>query len=129
MKKILLILLLLTCTIAVAQTKCANFKTGTFMYDEEGNDTVITRTETTQTETSKSEALEISGTIEWVSDCEYILTCKYVNKKDKISQEMVGQKLYNRITETDGEKYTFECREKKNGPVVFTSEIIKITPQ
>jgi len=105
MKHLLLAILFLLNISAFAQINCGHFKTGTFGYTAPYfKDTVITRTETTQTESDLRTGLIISGTIEWISDCTYVLTCTAIN--DEMYEGMIGQKITNTITVSDEEKYT-----------------------
>jgi len=125
MKHLLLATLFLLNISAFAQINCGHFKTGTFGYtDPYFKDTVITRTETTQTESDLRTGLIISGTIEWISDCTYILTCTAIN--DEMYDGMIGQKFTNTITISDEEKYT--CISASEG-YEMEMEFISIAPQ
>jgi hypothetical protein len=74
LKRLLIILLLLTSTYFYAQTKskCSDVKTGVFKVDE----TIIKRTENIQFETNAEKHFKASYTVVWLDDCTYELRDK-----------------------------------------------------
>jgi len=102
MKNILYILLIYSFYINAQEKDCAFFKTGNFKYVLNNQPEFITRTDSTQVEINPIDKIEIYSTVEWVSDCEYVLTYKkIVNYPDDVSH-MIGKKIYCEILETTG---------------------------
>nr|WP_198999880.1 hypothetical protein [Flavobacterium sp. ASV13] len=57
------------------ESNCEKFKIGKFLYTSDGlPNIIVTRTETTQTETIKESKDEIQGAIVWKSNCNYEFT-------------------------------------------------------
>jgi len=125
MKYLIITLLLFTSLTTLAQTSCDHFKVGRFKYADAGKkDVTIIRTATTQTETDDKTGAEVSGAIEWITDCEYTLTFKKVTVKGM--EKLLNQKITTKITAFDGERYT--CTATLDGKK-FDMEIIKVTDQ
>ncbi|MES2486737.1 MAG: hypothetical protein V4581_12425 [Bacteroidota bacterium] len=125
MKHLLLLMLLCTSLSSYAQTNCDHFKVGKFEYTApEMKGFTIIRTATTQTEIDNNTGAEVSGPIEWISDCEYVMTCKKITMKDM--QHLINKKITTKITKSEGEKYT--CTATFEG-MEFNMEIIKVTDQ
>ena len=100
MKKLLQIFIILLSIYSFGQTekKCQNFKTGEFKYLNKNLPIKITRTDSTQIEKDLVSGMEIHTTINWQSECKYILTYKKIlNSKQDYSQ-MIGKKIYAEIT-------------------------------
>ncbi|MEC3908432.1 hypothetical protein VOI54_15485 [Tamlana sp. 2201CG12-4] len=107
MKKLIFILLITLSSGSFAQNKsCHNFHTGQFEYTSpKYAEWQVTRTDTTQIETSSKSGLEIYSVISWQSDCEYTLTCSKVSNPD--FQKLVGKVFNVTITKTFGDnRYT-----------------------
>ena len=120
MKHLLLIAIFFTGFATFAQN-CTDFKTGTFKYTAaEMKGITIVRTATSQAETQDKTGATVSGPIEWISDCEYVMTCKKVTLKDM--EHMLNKQIKVKITKTDGKKYT--CTATMEG-MEFDMEIIK----
>ncbi|WP_353778458.1 hypothetical protein [Winogradskyella sp. 3972H.M.0a.05] len=113
--------------ISYAQERnCSDFKTGQFKYVDERLKEIITRTDSMQIEINPDNQAEIHTTIEWVSECEYVLTyTKIINWPENVS-DVIGRKIYCTIMETKGnwvKVYTKGV--SADGPV----ELIKIDNQ
>lgn len=105
MKKILLLALPLILVSCYNQERnCADFKTGTFLFEQEidgvKHSSTFERFETYEIETYKGKT--DTATIRWVNDCEYILQKKH--PKNMAEKKAVHMKIL--ATEADG--YTFE---------------------
>lgn len=104
------ILLLFAVTTGCSQQKadCSKFKTGTFKYiNDELSHFTITRNDSVQTEYNSKDDVTIETSIEWTSNCEYILTYESVTNHP-FEEKVVGEKIYVTILDTDGNSY--ECR-------------------
>lgn len=85
---------------------CLKFRTGTFKYiDSDLNHITITRNDSIQVEYNSKENTTITTSIEWTSQCEYILTYQDVTNYP-YRDEILGKKIYVKILETDGDIYT-----------------------
>lgn len=81
---------------------CKSMQTGTFEYMVEGLEHVkIVRTANKQVETNAKTGGSITGTVKWLSDCEYELTFDKVTEKG--AEAMVGKKIRTTITAVDGD--------------------------
>jgi hypothetical protein len=121
-KKSILILLLNFCLKSCAQEKiCADFKIGSFEYsDPKFSEWKVNRTDSTQTEISSKSRIEIHSSIEWKTDCEYILTYKKVLNFD--AKEIIGKTITVKILETKSDRYT--CI-SKSGNTELNLEMVK----
>jgi len=124
MKKYIL-LLLASCSVSFAQDlKCSDFKTGRFRYAD--SSTVITRTETHQTEVNPDKGYEIYGYIDWISECEYVLTWgkkTYVNPPKTKERNMAGEEIHVKIIKIEGNTMTYSA---KFDGIEVTGDLIKI---
>lgn len=105
MKNVLFfIFLLFTFSTLAQELKCSDLRTGTFKYANKQLKDIITRTDSTQVEISPIDNAEIHSSIEWTSDCEYILTYKKIlNWKDDVS-DVIGKKLFCKILDIKGDR-------------------------
>ncbi|WP_166668207.1 hypothetical protein [Epilithonimonas xixisoli] len=88
-----------------AQEKnCAEFKTGKFIYAENGRPEKIVRTENTQIEINSETGVEIHTRVEWKSDCEYAMTYEKILNHPKDVSRVIGKKIFVEILETNGNK-------------------------
>jgi hypothetical protein len=122
MKNLILILLLNFCLKSCAQEKiCEDFKIGSFEYsDPKFSEWKVNRTDSTQTEISSKSKIEIYSSIEWKTDCEYILTYKKVLNSD--AKEIIGKTITVKILETKSDSYT--CI-SKSGDTELKLEMVK----
>lgn len=119
-------ILLFSLTIFSCSTKkkdCKNFKTGTFKYtDLKYKGHTITRNDSIQIEINDKDNIKIITLVEWISDCEYVLTYKdilnYPNKEN-----IIGQKINVKILES--KELSYVCH-VKSSTLDSKIEIIKI---
>lgn len=106
MKKtvITLITLLLTLSCFAQEINCKKFKTGKFRYVKEGMSEKIVRTENMQIETNPNSKIIIKTLIEWISDCEYIMTYQEILNHPKDVSSVIGKKINCKIVETNGKR-------------------------
>ncbi|OAD90780.1 hypothetical protein A7A78_13790 [Aequorivita soesokkakensis] len=102
MKNILYIFLLASFCINAQEKDCAFFKTGNFKYVLEEQPEIVIRTDSTQVEINPIDKIEIHSTVEWVSDCEYVLTYKRIENYPEDVSHIIGKKNYCEILETKG---------------------------
>lgn len=97
-KTILLIILLFSITIYSQKKKCSDYKIGKFIYTNPlYKNWKVSRNETEQIETDKENKIELKASVNWISDCEYILT--YTSFNDSMEHAIIGQKLTVKIIE------------------------------
>lgn len=120
---IFILLLSLTTGCQNQDVSCEKYKTGTFKYkdsDYEGH--TIIRNDSIQIEYNSKDDIKIISKIEWISNCEFILTYKdilnYPNKED-----VIGEKINVKIVKTKESSYICEV---KSNSLDSTIEIIKI---
>jgi hypothetical protein len=113
------ILLLFTCLLSAQEKKCADFKTGKFLYkDSKYKDWVVTRNDSIQTETNSSLNWIAEGTIKWTDDCNYELV--YTKA---FSKEFIGKTVSAKIIKIKGNEIL--CHSILEG-TVLDLEMIKI---
>lgn len=105
-----LILLLFSATLFACgqqEKNCSKFKKGTFEYvDDNGDKQTIIRSDSIQIEFNDQDNIRIITSIEWVSECEYILTYKDIENYPKKDQ-VIGKKINAQIIKTNNN--TFIC--------------------
>jgi len=101
---ITLIILLVTVNSCAQERNCTNFKTGEFKYAKEGMPEKIVRTENMQIETNPNDKIVIKSTIEWESDCEYVMTYSEILNHPQDVSSVIGKKIYCEIVETNGNR-------------------------
>lgn len=107
MKQLLLLILMLTGFTGFAQNAdCSDFRTGKFKYEDPSYGIIaVKRTKDYHIEVIDRK-VAIQSSIQWVSNCKFILTHIKVTGVDM--PELIGKKLYVEILETDYDSYT--CR-------------------
>lgn len=94
-------------------TKCTDFKVGTFEYsDPRFSEWKVSRTDTLQIEKSTVSGVEIYSSIKWISDCNYILTYKKVLNTDVDPSDFIGKTIEVKIIKTESDRYT--CHSKSD---------------
>jgi hypothetical protein len=123
MKNIIItFLFLLTFTSYSQETKCSNFKYGKFKYSNpKYSEWIVVRTDSTQTEKSSISGIEIKSSIEWKSDCEYVLVYKRILNAE--AKNMIGNIVRAKIVQTESDRYTCISKDEKNE---LELEMIKI---
>jgi hypothetical protein len=120
--KNIIITLLLTFTSYSQEPKCSNFKCGKFKYSNpKYSEWIVMRTDSTQTEKSSISGIEIKSSIEWKSDCEYVLVYKRVLNAE--AKNMIGKIVLVKIVQTESDRYTCISKDEKNE---LELEMIKI---
>jgi len=96
---LLMVLMLTNC---YAQEKnCSYFRTGTFSYADKEMPYGIVRNESIQIETNTDTGDELHTSIEWKSDCEYILTYIKIKYPKRDMNYLLGTKIFVKILETN----------------------------
>lgn len=96
---LLMVLMLNSC---YAQEKnCSYFRTGTFSYADKEIPYRIVRNESIQIETNTDTGDELHTSIEWKSDCEYILTYIKIKYPKRDMNYLLGTKIFVKILETN----------------------------
>ena len=106
MKNILYLVLVVTSLNCFSQERnCGDFRTGEFRYVEKDLNQKIIRNDTLQIEIGLNDKIEIHTSIEWTSDCDYVMTYKKIlNYPDDVSN-VIGEKIYVSILETKDNWY------------------------
>jgi hypothetical protein len=118
-----IIILIMTLSSCAQEKNCVDFKTGEFHYVKEGMPEKIIRTENMQIETNPNDKIEIYTSIEWTSDCEYIMTyTKILNHPQDVSGA-IGRKIYCEIIETNGNQIKVHAKSDRMDEVL---EFIKV---
>tara|TARA_R110002096_G_scaffold400233_1_gene596759 strand:+ start:4484 stop:4858 length:375 start_codon:yes stop_codon:yes gene_type:complete len=112
MKYVAFFFLLITFSCKSQTNDCSKFKTGTFKYLDQNNvETTIVRTDSIQTEFNDYNDIKIISKVNWVSDCEFVLTYKdilnYSNKEN-----VIGEKINVKILEP--KEHSYVCHFKSN---------------
>ncbi len=100
----ILILSFLAASCYNQQRNCADFKTGTFIFEQEidgeKHSSTFIRKESIEIETYKGKT--DTASIRWINDCEYVL--QKLHPKNRAEQ----QGIHMKILSTNGNEYTFE---------------------
>ncbi|MCL5128004.1 hypothetical protein [Algibacter sp. L4_22] len=121
--KLSLINLFLIVASCSKEKNCADFKTGEFRYTKEGMLETIVRTENMQIETNLINKVVVKTSIEWTSDCEYILTYNEILNHPLDMSNLIGNKIYCEIVETNGTRLKVHAKSDTMDDVI---EFIKI---
>ncbi|MEM6720472.1 MAG: hypothetical protein AAF611_14190 [Bacteroidota bacterium] len=105
MNRISLLLLLLIFSNCAKEANCSNFKTGEFRYANKSITVKITRNDSIQIETNIKDGVVFTSTIEWVSDCKYILTFTNIENLPDDSSIYLGKKIYCNIEKIKGNRF------------------------
>ncbi len=95
------IILLVTLSSCAQEKKCSDFKTGEFRYIKENMPETIIRTDTMQIETNPNNKIVVMTSIEWTSDCEYVMTYTDILNYPNDKSGILGKKIYCEIVETN----------------------------
>lgn len=105
-KTFTILILLLTLSGCSEEKKCSDFKVGNFkISNPELSDWIISRTDSTQTEINSNTGMKIYNSIEWKTDCEYILTYTKVLNPGSQVVDFIGKKVKIKIIETNSGGY------------------------
>jgi hypothetical protein len=106
-KAIFIIFLLMNLNIYSQEKKCSDYKAGKFTYTNPlYKNWKVLRNENEQIETDNVNKIELRASINWVSDCEYILT--YTKFNDSENHSIVGQKINIKIIRVGNESLICE---------------------
>ncbi|WP_264536875.1 hypothetical protein [Flavobacterium sp. N1736] len=123
MRNIIFLLFLLIKVSSYSQEKkCSDFKNGTFKYKNPAyKNFIVIRNGNLQTEEDKSRKLLLEGSVQWVSECQYILTYTKINLPTL--KNLIGQKVFVTINKIENNK--INCLSKMNDKSLDL-EMIKI---
>jgi hypothetical protein len=108
-KAIFLMFLIFNLNIYSQEKKCSDYKVGKFTYTNPFyKKWKVLRNETEQIETDEVNKIQLRASINWVSDCEYILT--YTKFDDSEEHPIVGQKINVKIIKVGNESVIFHQR-------------------
>ncbi len=111
MKKLhTLIILLLTLSSCAQEKNCSEFKIGKFKYTDEKMPFEIIRNDTLQIERNLKTGVEIHTSVDWKSECEYILTYKKILNINRDVSDVIGKQIFVNILETDGNKIKVQAK-------------------
>lgn len=106
------------------EKNCFKFKTGNFEYsDAKYTEWKVTRTDSTQIEVNTKTDIEIYSSIQWLNDCEYILTCTKV--KNPTSDNIIGKVYHVKITDVFSNRYNC-IAVAKNDDIALNLLMIKV---
>ena len=100
----LLLILLLTQVVYAQEKKCSDFTTGEFRYVKENMPEIIIRTETEQIETNPNDKIVVKTSVQWLSECEYLLVYKEILNYSKNVEDIIGKEINCEIIETVGNR-------------------------
>ena len=101
------ILLLFNLNMHSQEKKCSDYKIGRFTYSNSiYKNWKVLRNKNEQIETDKVNKIELRASINWVSDCEYILI--YTKFNDSESHPIVGQKINVKIIKVENQSIICE---------------------
>ncbi|MBS7321794.1 MAG: hypothetical protein KIG55_09410 [Myroides sp.] len=100
----LLLILTMYCKSYSQEKNCSAFWTGTFSYADKEMPYRIVRDESIQIETNTDTGDELHTSIEWKSDCEYILTYIKIKYPKRDMNYLLGTKIFVKILETNGNR-------------------------
>lgn len=87
--------------------KCLDFKVGKFKYTNSlYKSWIVIRNETEQIETDSEKQIELRASINWISDCEYVLT--YTKFNGSINHSIVGEKIVVKMIKIKNESVICE---------------------
>jgi hypothetical protein len=114
MKKLVYVLIFNLTFISFSQSKnCSDFKTGEFRYGDKERPEKIIRTLDSQIETHPETGLEIHASIEWTSDCSYVLRYDKILNSTEDTAPYVGQKVYVHILKVKKNKFLVKAQSKR----------------
>ncbi len=104
-KKIFIVLAVCLLGCKGQQKDCSYFKTGKFKYVLENRPELIIRTDSTQVEINPQTKVEVHSSIEWKSECEYVMTYEEILNYTGDVNQFIGQKINIEIISTDSKGY------------------------
>jgi hypothetical protein len=111
MKNLIYISLLFSIISCTQERTCKDLHEGEFNYaDPELSHIEITRSSNSQIEINTETKIEAHTNIEWISDCEYVLTYKEFKNAPEEINFMVGKKIEAEIIDINGNNFTCQVR-------------------
>ena len=87
------------------QKDCSYFRTGKFRYVLKNRPEIVIRTDSKQVEINPLTKVEVHSSIEWKSDCEYVMTYEAILNYPEDGSHLIGQKINVKIISTDSKGY------------------------
>lgn len=98
---LILILLLFQISCSTSTNKdCTKYKSGTYKYMVRGEEVMVYKTDSTSTEIAQDTKIKLSSRVDWLSDCNFILTYTSVENWDGSLNSILGKKIECEIIET-----------------------------
>jgi len=105
MKNIItLIILFLTLSSSAQEKKCSELKTGEFEYLNEDLPFKIVRNDSLQIERNLKTGVEIHTSVQWKSECEYVLTYKKILNSNRDVSDIIEKQISVKILETNKDR-------------------------
>lgn len=102
--------------------KCTYFRTGIFEYsNSDYAGWLVTRNDSIQIESNEKENIKLTGTIEWLSDCQYMIT--YKDAVNFSEEDIIGRKIIVDITKTFDESYKCMAKSETGNVLVKMNKI------
>tara|TARA_R110002126_G_scaffold240288_1_gene383537 strand:+ start:3495 stop:3875 length:381 start_codon:yes stop_codon:yes gene_type:complete len=106
MKNWIYLVIIISCFNCKAQeNNCLDYRTGKFNYVLENRPELIIRTDSTQIEINPITKVEAYSSIEWKSDCEYVMTYTEIINYPEDASHMIGQEINVKIISTNSNGY------------------------
>ncbi|MFS4456979.1 hypothetical protein [Maribacter sp. 2304DJ31-5] len=87
------------------EKKCSDYKVGRFNYVLENRPELIIRNDSIQIEINPITKLEVHSSLEWISECEYIMTYETILNYPEDVSGLIGQEINVEILETTHNGY------------------------
>lgn len=102
-KTLLFIFCMLSFVVFSQEEKCKDYKIGNFTYTHPSyKNWMVKRSTTEQVETDVENKIQLKASVDWISDCEYILTYSSIN--DSKDYPIIGQKINVKIVSTKSDR-------------------------
>ncbi|GAL89327.1 hypothetical protein [Jejuia pallidilutea] len=126
MRKLFILLFCICASSTYGQDKtCLDFKTGKFKYENPSYaDWQINRTDSIQIETNTATGLVIHNDVNWISNCEFTLTCTKVSQP--VYNNAVGKVFKVIITDTSNNGYSCILMPNEVQPNNMKFKMIKV---
>lgn len=123
LRLITLLITLINVQCSLSQNECSKFKTGEFIYVLKDRPEIIKRTDSYQIEVNPINDTEIHSSIQWISDCEYVLTYEKLINYPAEYNDVIGQKIYAEILSFERDKLRVYVKSARSNEEI---ELIKI---
>lgn len=92
------------------ERNCSDFKTGNFEYSFENISYKIHRTDVIQIEIDLESGIEFHSSIDWISDCDFVLTYERILNSPDDLVFLIGKKIDCSIIETEGKRMVVHAK-------------------